>query len=164
MNQQRLKNAMQNKGTNKAGLAKMAGVSRAAITHWFHKPTRNGWINTETFVLMHLAKELKIAPESLLADRPDLTPLHTEFLWDSLYPNMEAFLKALSQFENPAMARLVQIVGLHAAHQILGPQILTKFQNYKAWIKPVRRKGLELIWPLYSRSFRKKNSQHKAHP
>ena len=154
---------MQNKDINKAALAKMAGVSRAAVTHWFQKPTRNGWINTETHILMQLATELKIAPESLLADRPNLNPLQTEFLWDSLYPNMEAFLDALANFENQAMARLVQILGLHAAYQLLGDNVLTKFPKYKAWIKPMRRKGLELIWPLYSRSFHKKNSHRKAH-
>ena len=153
---------MQKHSINKASLAKMAGVSRAAVTHWFQKPTRNGWINTETFVLMHLAKELQINPEVLLADRPNLTPLQNEFLWDLLYPNMETFLKALADFEYPAVARLVQVVGLHASHQLLGSNVLTKFQHYKLLIKPIRRKGLELICPLYLRNLHKRNSQRKA--
>ena len=74
----------------------------------------------------------------------------TAFLWDSLYPNMEAFVKAAREFRFPAIARLVQVCGFHESQTLLGKKIILEFDRYKKLIKPARRKQLEILWPLYA--------------
>lgn len=135
-----------------AGLARKTGVSRAAVTRWFRKAKKEGWVNVESKTLVALARGLGLSPDELLTERISLDSFETSFLWDHLYPDMESFVQALVQHQRPAMARLVQTVGFRSAIKILGGVILRRFEEYEKQIPPVRRQELERVWPLYQRS------------
>lgn len=137
-------------GYNKADIADRAQVSRAAVTKWFQNAKPHALINVEIKTLMNLATALKVKPDYFLTPSPDLSGLTTSFLWDYLYPNMESFVEALSQYQWPAVARLVQVVGFHDAKKISGEKIFSDFPKYAKYIKPARRKQLEILWPLYT--------------
>lgn len=149
MNNQALINICTIKNINQATIAKMAHVSRAAVTRWFKNVQKDGWINIETNTLRLLAKNLGVPCAQLLKETPELSPIKTLFIWDNLFPDMESFLKALSIFDLKAVARLVQVKGFYDAKILLGKKIITQFKAYKHFIKPVRRKELESIWNLY---------------
>lgn len=138
---------MVSKDMKAAEVARRAGVSRAAVSRWFRKPAE--WVNVESLTLRRLALNLNLEPAFFLQKSPDLTPLQTQFLWDALYPDMDRFVRAINADEPPALARLVQVLGFHSATCIAGRRIIKKFPNYKYFIKPVRRRHLEILWPLY---------------
>ena len=135
---------------NKAQIAKLAEISRAAVTKWFSKEKEMDWVNVETKTIIRLAEHLHLSPEIFLQKRINLDRFSHRFLWDRLYPDMESFIKALSEHELPALARLVQILGFKEAEHVIGKSIVPLFQEYKRFIKPIRRKELETLWPLYN--------------
>ncbi len=135
------------KGYRRADLSRMAHVSKAAVCKWFKSP--DGICNMEIRTFLTLAKNLGIEPKCLIEMACDLSDLETRFLWDRSYPTMESFISALSHAQLPAVARLVQITGFHEAEKIVGSSAVTLFPRYKKYIKPARRKALEVIWPLY---------------
>lgn len=138
------------KSLRKAHVALMAGVSRAAVTKWFREVNSEGWVNIESRTLLRLASGLGVSPEVLFKPTPDLTPYRAEFLWDRLYPSMENFVQALSQGRLPALARLVQQTGFWATSRVVGKKAISLFDKYKKFIQPVRRRQLEILWPLYA--------------
>ncbi len=138
---------MASRELNQANIARLAGISRAAVSKWFQ--SRKEWANVESKTLLNLAKALRVEASLFLEKREDLSLWETRFLWDRLYPNMESFVRALAQNRLPAMARLVQVLGFHASRAITGRKAVTLFESYKKYIKPVRRKELEVLWPLY---------------
>lgn len=144
---QTIKNVMIARGYHASDLARMAGVTRAAVCKWFK--TKDGICNVETRTLLRLAQGLNIPPEFLVMKIPDLSNLETRFLWDRLYPNMDSFVAALGKNQLPALARLVQVAGLYETKKIAGAAAMTLFPRYKKHIKPARRKILEALWPLY---------------
>ena len=135
------------KSLNNAKLARAAGLSRAAVTKWLQ--SEKGVANVQTNHLFMLAKNLGVPPQILLTPLADLTRLQTRFLWDALYPNMETFVVAILDKRPPALARLVQILGFYGAKKIAGEIILQAFPKYKKYLKPIRKKQLEILWPLY---------------
>ncbi len=139
-----------------ARLAALAGVERATVCKWFKRDT--DWINIETNSILRLSQALNISPEIFFKKLPDLSKHQTLFLWDSLYPNMQDFMLAVIEKRSEALARLVQVLGFWEAKSIAGNVVLKKFEKYKRHIKPVRRKQLEVLWPLYN-SNEKKLSQ-----
>ena len=141
---------MLEKSLSQAELARLAGVSRATVTQWLHKGQKAGWVNVETDTLRRLAEALNLTPDYFLQPCQDLSRYGTEFLWDRCYPDMASFLKALREKREPALARLVQVVGFQQAKNIVGSMVYKKFHQYKRFIKPIRRKELELLWPLYA--------------
>lgn len=142
-----LKNIMIRKRYRQADIARMAGVSRAAVCKWFK--AKDGICNIEMRTLLTLAKGLDVQPTLLLKKDPDISEFETRFLWDHLYPDMFSFVAAISRNRLPALARLTQVVGLNAAQKVAGSPALTFFPRYKKYIKPPRRKILEELWPLY---------------
>lgn len=145
-----LNNIMVSRGLNRADIAGLAGVSRAAVSKWFQQGEKRGWINVETETIFRLAKALRLPPETFLKEREDISIYQTEFLWDGLYPNMERFLKAAVEGRLPALARLVQVLGFRGAKAITGKKAIILFEKYKKYIQPVRRRALENIWQLYT--------------
>lgn len=145
-----LKNIMISRGLSQSDIASLACVSRAAVTKWFRQGKEKGWINVEAQTIFRLAQSLKIPPENFLKERKDISIYQTEFLWDSLYPNMESFLKAAVEGRCDALARLVQVLGFHRAKAVAGRKAITSFQKYKRHIQPQRRKNLEAVWNLYA--------------
>lgn len=144
---QMVKNIMFKRQLSQADLARLAGVSRAAVSKWFR--SKGGWANVESQTLLRLANALGVSPSFFLAKREVLAPLETRFLWDHLYPNMESFVQALIQSRLPALARLVQVLGFKEAQAVVGKKAVRWFEKYKKFIKPARRKQLEVLWPLY---------------
>lgn len=138
---------MLKRGYRQADLAHLAHVSRASVCKWFK--TRDGICNVETRTLLRLAQGLRVRPEWLLTEPPDTSNLETRFLWDRLYPDMDSFILALCRGHLPALARLAQVLGINGARGVIGRPALTLFSRYKKHIKPVRRKILEELWPLY---------------
>lgn len=145
---QQLKNIMIIKGLRQSDIAQKGGVSRAAVTRWFQ--SQKGWANVESKTLLNLAKALGVSPSIFFEERETLAPLEFRFLWDHLYPNMESFVQALVQKRLPALARLVQVLGFHSSQAVIGKKVVPLFEKYKKYIKPVRRKELEVLWPLYA--------------
>lgn len=133
----------------RAELARQASVSRAAVTKWFHQGKKFGWINVETKTLMRLTKTLHVTPQLLLQERTNLEKFAYLYLWDALYPTMEAFIHALTIKRPQAIARLVQEHGFWQAAKIAGKKSIKNFDDYKKFIKPIRKNELEVLWPLY---------------
>ncbi|OGP07812.1 MAG: hypothetical protein A2048_04355 [Deltaproteobacteria bacterium GWA2_45_12] len=141
---------MISKNLSKTDVAKASGVSRAAVTKWFHQGEETNFINMEMKTLTRFAESTGIQPELLLTKLDvDEPQMKTIFLWDALYPSLAHFVNALHRGVPQALARLVQVVGFHQASFIGGKKIIQKFPMYKKFIKPVRRLQLEKIWPLY---------------
>lgn len=146
---QKLENIMIERSLSQSDIAKLAGVSGAAVSKWFSQPMNRDWVNVETGTVIRLAQGLIISPEQLLKPTPRLEKWQTQFLWDRLYPTMEAFARALLARQLPAVARLTQVLGLRNAARLVGRWAIRKFPDYKRYIKPARRKELEILWPLY---------------
>jgi len=147
---QQLKNLLYKNSLTKSDLARLAGVTRAAVTRWFYDGADDGFINLESETIKKIAEGLQISPEVLMTVSEDLSGYQTWYLWDHLYPNMEAFVLALTQLRLPAIARLVQVKGFYQALQVIGKKAVTLFPKYKQLIKPARRKELEILWPFYT--------------
>lgn len=147
---QAVKNIMKSRGLNRSGLARLAGVSRAAISKWFAHEKERGWINVETKTVFTLAKATGVPPDFFFKKRADLSIYKTSFLWDGLYPDIESFLMAVLEGRPIALARLVQVLGFHQARLIAGRRTVAMFPKFKRYIHPARRKSLEAIWPLYA--------------
>lgn len=145
-----LKNLLKIKGWRPAKLAYRAGISRAAVSRWYRKGEKDGVVNVETRTLVRVAAALRLSAAVFLQKRALLAPHRTRFLWDGLYPDMEGFLKALAEDRLVAVARLVQVLGFAEARKTMGKKIVTGFACYKKFIKPARRRQLEVVWPLYN--------------
>ncbi|HLD45114.1 MAG TPA: hypothetical protein VJC18_06730 [bacterium] len=120
-------------------------MSNATVTKWFKQADRSDFVNIETKSLFGLARGLGVDVSIFLSERRRLQPLQTSFLWDNLFPNMETFVKAVVQKRLPALARLVEVLGLRNASLVAGDVIYKKFSDYKKFIKPVRRQQMEVL-------------------
>ncbi len=146
---QRLTSLMETKSLRPADVARAAHISRAAVSKWVQQGHKTGWVNVETTTLRELAHTLGVTISYFLEPLHSIEPMRTRFLWDSLYHSMENFISALIQTQPEALARLVQVVGLHDARAIIGNIVIDQFEQYKHCIHPTRREQLELLWPLY---------------
>lgn len=147
-----LKTVAKNKNLTQSDLARLAGVSRQAVSLWF-KSARDGRINLDSNHLLALSRGLGLTVEELAAPLPgpqgaQRDALSAELLWDRLYPGLEEFAAALAQESPKALARLVQVHGLFRAAKTAGRAVWTKFEDYKAFIQPERRAELERLWRL----------------
>lgn len=144
---------MNQKELTRADLARLTGVSRAAVTKWFKESTKTGWANVETNTLMKLSESLGIDPPLFMTKPQPPHLFETRFLWDRLYPDMERFLDGVNKGDRIALARLVQVLGFHEGKKVAGQKAIAQFPNYKKYLKPARRKQLEILWPLYSSQY-----------
>lgn len=83
---QALKNVMKARGLKKADVARLAGVSRAAVTRWFRLAAKQkGWVNVESRTLSQLTDVCGIESGLLLEKQRISYPKQsTSFLWE--YP------------------------------------------------------------------------------
>ena len=149
-----LKSLLEFRGLSQSDLARMAGVSRQAVSFWFQKGRKSQPINLHSVNLQKLCDELNIRMESLLKPSPCVSDpkkrkdLETSFLWDRLFPGLEGFVVALVRGDHRALARLVQVYGLFQARAVVGSSIWKEFHRYKKHLHPVRREECERIWNL----------------
>lgn len=138
------------RGLCQSDLARLAGVSRQAVSLWC-KGT--GPAEMRVSHLLSLCRGLGLGVDDVVAPWP-APALETEramrvdFLWDGLYPDLRAFAAALAREDDKALARLVQADGLYRAAAAAGAAVWERFPSYKRHIKPLRRAGLERIWAL----------------
>ena len=133
-------------------IAKMAHVSKQAVSLWFQKDKET--INIQSTHLHALAHALHLKGDDLLTPLPlsqdtsDVLSLKTSLLWDRLYPTLADFVIALIQYKPRALSRLVEAYGLFQSKNMLGKSIWTLFPKYKKYLSPVRRKQCEALWRL----------------
>ena len=155
MDQNTLKTVLCAKGLNQSELARRVGLSRQAVSLWFKKipDDRPRWVELRSSHLSALARKLGLSIDLLTRPLPGLSAkerqrLTTELLWDHLFKDLDAFLIALAQENNRALARLVEKRGLFEAAQIAGPGVWKKFANYCKYLPPRKRANLEKLCEL----------------
>jgi transcriptional regulator with XRE-family HTH domain len=135
------------KGLSQSQIADAADVSRQAVSLWFGQSPAFVPIGTDH--LLNLSKGLGVKADSLLyeiADRDWWERETVNLLWDKLFPDLTEFLSALDAGDLKAIARLVEIYGLFASSKIAGKNVWSRFNHYKNYLPPVRRKELEQLW------------------
>jgi transcriptional regulator with XRE-family HTH domain len=130
-------------------IARRTGISRQAVSAWFR--SSDAEFDVRSTHLKQLAQGLGVPAETLLAELPGLTPserqdLETELLWDHLYADLDSFLLDLIKEDVRALARLVETFGLYHSEKLVGTSVWTRFPEYKRFIAPARRRGLENLW------------------
>jgi transcriptional regulator with XRE-family HTH domain len=154
MNAQALRTISKLRRVNQAGLARMAHVSRQAVSRWF-KPSAGPEVSIQTPHLRGLAEGLRVSAEDLLRPLPVLGDAEATrwyeaaLLWDGLYSDLGDFSVALVRGESPALARLVQVFGLYQASKVAGQKIWDRFPYFKKQIRPMRREQLERVWQIH---------------
>lgn len=153
MNGTTLKALLRVRGLTQSDLAKMAGVSRQAVSHWFHQSDPN--INVHSKTLQQIAASFGVTTDMLSRSLPILSDgdkrktLETNILWDRLYPDLESFISGLFRGQQAALARLVQIYGLYTSEKIVGKIVWKKFHEYKLKMALAQRRQCEIIWNLH---------------
>lgn len=133
------------RGLKQSDLARMAGVSRQAVSLWFRKGHEGGVpVRSEHLVRLCLALDMGI--DDLMTPLPDTGDLEASLLWDRLYPNAFALVAAASDGEPRALARLVQVHGLLVSARLFGRKVTKDFHRYKRYIHPTRRGECEQVW------------------
>lgn len=154
MNIEALKLIMVQRGLTQADLARITGLSRQAVSLWFQKDHENQMVNIHTSNLIHLAEVLNLNVERLinvpdvLSTKEKRDELSARFLWDKVFENLEGFFCACVRGEPRAIARVVENFGMFDSAKIIGKNVWKKFDRFKKWLHPVRRKECEQIWTL----------------
>lgn len=133
------------RGIGQSDLARMAGVSRQAVSLWFQKG-RDGSVPVRSEHLVRLCRELGIGLDDLVAPLPEAGEMETSLLWDRLYPDVPALIAAAADGEPRALARVVQIHGVLVSTRLFGRKVLDDFHRYKRYIHPARRRECERVW------------------
>jgi transcriptional regulator with XRE-family HTH domain len=144
-----LKTVARRKRVSQSELARLAGVSRQAVSKWFCRS--RGLVQMRSPHLKSLANGLGVPADLLLGELPGLADgerdeLEAGLLWDRAYPDLDAFLIALLVEEPRALGRLVETFGLFRAAKLVGESIWTRFPEYRRYVHPARRRGLEHLW------------------
>ncbi len=74
--------------------------------------------------------------------------LHTPFCWDHPQASIDAFCERLNRHEWPAVARLVQAIGLFRSATLMGPMVWHDYAKYSRYIHPTLERGLNRVWQL----------------
>ena len=148
------------RGLNQSDFARMAGVSRQAVSLWAKQPV----ISLRSKNLRQLSTALGVSlddlvqPLPILNDEKNAATLQITLLWDRLFPSLESFVIALVQGDLRAVARLVQVYGLYASAKTLresgresggGSPVWKNFHQYKRYLHPARRSQCEKLWTLH---------------
>jgi transcriptional regulator with XRE-family HTH domain len=151
MNSQTLQTISKLRRVSQSELARIAGVSRQAVSRWFKVPL-GAEIHVLTPHLRKVSEGLHVKVDDLLRPLPVLEDIEktrqyeAALLWDRLYLDLADFSIALVRGELPSLARLVQVFGLYKASKIAGQRIWDRFPDYKKYIRPIRREQLERVW------------------
>lgn len=148
-----LKTIARAKGLNQSDLAKLAGVSRQAVSLWLRSDAvdAHGGVGVHSRHLVALSAGLGVSLDVLARPLPGLAPaerqrLSAELNWDRLFPDLDALLHAIARQDPRALARLVEKRGLFAAAKIAGRVVWSSFPSFKRFVPPRRREELERVW------------------
>ncbi|MBI5881552.1 MAG: helix-turn-helix domain-containing protein [Elusimicrobia bacterium] len=148
MNRHDLELLVESLSLGQSDLARLAGVSRQAVSLWFKGP--DGGMGMRASHLIALSRNLGMSLDELTSpvglDEKSEQDMKAELLWDGLYPGLAGFCAALARGEDRALARLVQVYGLYKADAVAGESVWTGFPRYKRHVHPGRREGLEAVW------------------
>lgn len=133
------------RGLKQSDLARMAGISRQAVSLWFQKG-RKGGVPVRSDHLVRLCRALEVGIDDLMTPLPDMSDLEASLLWDRLYPEISALVAAVLDGEPRALARLVQVHGLLVSARLFGLKVIRNFHRYKKYIHPIRREQCEQVW------------------
>jgi transcriptional regulator with XRE-family HTH domain len=142
---------MSARGLSQSDFARMAGVSRQAVSKWFSRGEKAIRLHSDT--LVKLAKGLQVSVEDLTEPLPlvgmeEGRTAETELLWDGLFRDLVSFSVALIRKDPRALGRLVQVYGLHQAEKVAGREVWKSFPKYKRFIEPRQRERWEQVWNL----------------
>lgn len=146
MNVETLTALLKARGWTQAELARRVGVSRQAVSLWLRGA---GTVRVRGEHLILVSRALSVPVEVLVHPLPGLgeeaEAERVALLWDRLYPDLVDFAIAAGRFEPKAVGRLVEVFGLYAAERILGASVWKKFDDFKRFIHPARRRQLETL-------------------
>ena len=148
-----LKAVMARRDHSQADIARAAGVSRQAVSHWF--ASEGDFRNVHVATLLKLSDSLEIDPAELLKplagmdDPAAVRRLTVEFCWDRAYPDIYRFLAALADAEPRATARFVESRGIYAAAAVLGHRMWDDYAGLRTLLPPVRRAEVDTVWRIH---------------
>lgn len=129
-------------------LARLANVSRAAVSLWMGKEPV---ADIKAKHLQRIAAGLGVQMETLMQSLPLLEDgeriktLESALLWDGLYRSVGDFAVALTKRDLRAVARLVQVYGMFAAEKIVGRAVWRHLPKYRRYLHPARRLECERL-------------------
>lgn len=151
MDMSALRIIMKARGLSQSDLARLAGVSRQAVSLWFSSDERPQ-VRSRHLENLSLALGLSIDdlvwPLPLLENEEGRRRLGAELNWDKMYPDAEDFLIAVCRGEPKALARLVEAYGLCSCARMAGSAVLARFPEYKRFLPPALRRDLEPLWNM----------------
>ncbi len=145
------------RGLNSSKIARMAGVSRQAVSLWSKEADRSGgypFANVRSATVVKLVESLGIGADRLLSsmkhqeNKRYMRDFEIEFNWDKSFPSFTDFVVELLKGDLKALSRFVQTIGLFEASAILGKSIWKRFSLYKRFMHPKRREQCERIWKI----------------
>lgn len=140
---------MLSRGMNQADIARLAGVTRQAVSLWLRLP-KGAIVDMKVSHLLNLSRGTGLSLDELTAPWPALGPeeeaLAAELLWDRAYASLLEFALALAREDDKALARLAHAYGLYRGARIAGDAAWGRFPQYKRHLQPQRREGLERVW------------------
>ncbi|MBI2605523.1 MAG: helix-turn-helix transcriptional regulator [Deltaproteobacteria bacterium] len=138
-----LKILMSARRLSQAELARLANVTRQAVSRWFAvgKSAGRDEINIETKTLRRISDALGIRADDLISSTEisEKREFETALLWDRAYGSLEEFAVALARQELKAVARLVQVYGMFASEKIVGQMVWRDFKRFAKHMHPTRR-------------------------
>ena len=152
MNLDALKTIMRVRNRSGAEIARLAGVSRQAVSLWLNTEAKE--CSVRSITLRRLADALGVSSDQLIfCDRNLMTQhsspsLEARYNWDRLFPDINSFAIAIIQEDPRALARLAQTIGLFRAAKIAGKVVWRKFHSFKQEILPQRRSECESVWKI----------------
>jgi len=121
-------------------------VSRQAVSLWLRG---EGTARVRGEHLLLVSRVLEVPVEDLVRPLPALddegAAERVALLWDALYPDLVDFAIAAGRFEPKAVGRLVEVFGLYATARMLGASVWKRFDEFKRFIHPARRRQLETL-------------------
>ncbi len=147
---------MKVKNYSQSDIARMAGVSKQAVSKWFASKKFNA--QPRLNFLLKICEQTGLSLNELITPIPELSEkngrkrLEALLLWDKLFESLEDFFIALCRHNPQALARLVQTMGMFNSVKILGRHgrrvIFLEFEKYKKYLHPRRRQECELLCDL----------------
>lgn len=121
-------------------------MSRQAVSLWCQS---DGTARVRGEHLLAVSRALGVPVEQLVEPLPTLNgegdAARAALLWDGLYSDLVDFAIAAGRFEPRALGRFAEVYGMYAAGAVLGPSVWKRFDDFKRFIHPARRRQLSRL-------------------